>query len=261
MKFPAGTLAAICAVGAGVHFAGSTYANPFGNSGLTKTDSTEARAVVELFTSQGCSSCPPADRMIADLAEDRTVIAMSVPVDYWDYLGWKDTLASPRHSARQRGYAARRGDREVYTPQAVVNGVAQALGSDRKAIESAIIVSHSRPGILTVPVKIAANADQMEVTVTPRDESPLEGEVWLCSLSRTMPVEIKRGENRGRTVTYHNVVRRWIRLGRWSGGGHNWTIAKSEIGGAWVDSVVVIVQAGNVENPGPIFGAAVMPLR
>ena len=101
---------------------GAAQAEPLGNSGFAPTTpSPEPRAVIELFTSQGCSSCPPADQTIAEYTADPSIIAISVPIDYWDYLGWKDTLASPRHSARQRGYAARRGDREVYTPQAVIN--------------------------------------------------------------------------------------------------------------------------------------------
>ena len=261
MKSPARMLALAGTLGVAGLVAAAAHAEVFGTSGATKTDRAEARAVIELFTSQGCSSCPPADRMVAELADDRSVIAISVPIDYWDYLGWKDTLASPRHTARQRGYAARRGDREVYTPQVVVNGVAQALGSDRRAIENAIVLSHSRPGTLTVPVKIAANADQVEVTITPREESGQEGEVWICSLVRSIPVDIKRGENRGRTVTYHNVVRRWVRLGRWSGGGQNWSIPKAEIDASGADQIAVLVQAGNVENPGPIFGAATIPLR
>src|SRR5262245_55076196 len=95
----------------------------------------QVRGVVELFTSQGCSSCPAADRLLGELASDRSIVALSLPIDYWDYLGWKDTLAKPRHTARQRGYAQQRGDREVYTPQVVVNGALHVLGSDRGAIE------------------------------------------------------------------------------------------------------------------------------
>ena len=102
----------------------------------------EPRAVVELFTSQGCSSCPPADKLIGELAHDPSLVALSLPVDYWDYLGWKDTLALHGNSNRQRDYAVTRGDREVYTPQAVINGVVHALGSDKSAIEQAI----ARPG-------------------------------------------------------------------------------------------------------------------
>src|SRR6516225_4634971 len=98
----------------------------------------DPRAVVELFTSQGCSSCPPADKVMGELAKDPSVIAMSMPIDYWDYLGWKDTLADARFSARQKAYSRVRGDREVYTPQVIVNGSAHVVGSDRAAIENAI---------------------------------------------------------------------------------------------------------------------------
>src|SRR6187455_3102008 len=100
--------------------------------------SQEPRAVVELFTSQGCSSCPAADRLLAELASDRSVIALSLNVDYWDYLGWKDTLALKGNTERERAYAHVRGDREVYTPQAVINGLVPVLGSDKAAIEKAI---------------------------------------------------------------------------------------------------------------------------
>ena len=93
----------------------------------------EPRAVVELFTSQGCSSCPPADKIIGELARDPSVIALSMPIDYWDYLGWKDTLADSRFSARQKAYSQARGDRNVYTPQVIVNGSAHVIGSDREA--------------------------------------------------------------------------------------------------------------------------------
>ena len=98
----------------------------------------DPRAVVELFTSQGCSSCPPADKIIGELAKDPSIIALSMPIDYWDYLGWKDTLADSRFSARQKAYSQMRGDRDVYTPQVVVNGSVHVIGSDRAGIESAI---------------------------------------------------------------------------------------------------------------------------
>src|SRR5664280_3350088 len=98
----------------------------------------EPRAVIELFTSQGCSSCPAADKLIGELAQDPSLLTMSLPVDYWDYLGWKDTLALRGHSDRERAYADTRGDREVFTPQVVVNGIMHVLGSDKAAIEQAI---------------------------------------------------------------------------------------------------------------------------
>src|SRR5579871_2732445 len=104
----------------------------------------EPKPVVELFTSQGCSSCPPADRVLGELAREGRVIALSLPVDYWDYLGWKDTLAQHTNSMRQRGYASDRGGR-VYTPQVVVNGAMQVIGSDRPAIEAACKSAAAKP--------------------------------------------------------------------------------------------------------------------
>src|SRR5215467_8664039 len=95
----------------------------------------QTRAVIELFTSQGCSSCPAADELMGELASDPSLVSISLPIDIWDYLGWKDTLADPRHTARQRAYSKVRGDREVYTPQVVVNGSYHVLGSDKVAIE------------------------------------------------------------------------------------------------------------------------------
>jgi len=97
----------------------------------------EPRAVVELFTSQGCSSCPAADKLLGELADDPSLVPLSMPIDYWDYLGWKDTLADPRNTARQRAYSHVRDDGQVYTPQVVVNGSLQVLGSDKAAIDIA----------------------------------------------------------------------------------------------------------------------------
>jgi len=119
----------------------------------------EPRAVIELFTSQGCSSCPPADKVVGELAKDPSVIALSMPIDYWDYLGWKDTLADSRFSARQKAYSLMRGDRDVYTPQVVVNGEAHVIGSDRSGIERAIEVTQNRDGKLNSVTKISVSAD------------------------------------------------------------------------------------------------------
>src|SRR3954451_18236593 len=115
----------------------------------------EPRAVVELFTSQGCSSCPPADQLAGEVARDPSFIVLSLPIDYWDYLGWKDTLALPGHTNRQRAYSKVRGDREVYTPQVVVNGVTHVLGSDQQAIEKAVAQTHQQAGMLSVPVNLS----------------------------------------------------------------------------------------------------------
>src|SRR5207248_4304594 len=129
----------------------------------------------------------------------------------------KDTLANPRHTARQRGYARLRGDREVYTPQAVINGAMHALGSDKAAIDAAIRTTHADSSTLSVPVKLATSADRLEVTVAAGSNPSAGGEVWLCELTKQVPVVIARGENGGHTIVYHNVVRRWLRLGEWNG--------------------------------------------
>src|SRR5271156_2128224 len=125
----------------------------------------EPRAVVELFTSQGCSSCPPADKIIGELAKDPSVVALSMPIDYWDYLGWKDTLADSRFSARQKAYSQVRGDRGVYTPQVVVNGSAHLVGSDRAGIESAIGETKKANGVMSVPVSVTVAGEQINVSV------------------------------------------------------------------------------------------------
>src|SRR5580658_10135864 len=125
----------------------------------------DPRAVVELFTSQGCSSCPPADKIIGELARDPSIIAMSMPIDYWDYLGWKDTLADARFSARQKAYSQARGDRDVYTPQVVVNGSVHVIGSDLAGIESAIADTDKAQGVMSVPISMTLAGKQINVSV------------------------------------------------------------------------------------------------
>src|ERR1700709_98679 len=143
----------------------------------------DPRAIVELFTSQGCSSCPPADKIIGELAKDPSVIALSMPIDYWDYLGWKDTLADARFSARQKAYSQMRGDREVYTPQVVVNGSLHVVGSDRAGIESAIGDTKKADGVMSVPVTMTINGKQISVSVAASSKGPaaMHGEVWIGS--------------------------------------------------------------------------------
>ena len=141
----------------------------------------EPRALLELFTSQGCSSCPPADKLLGDLTSDPSIVAISVPIDYWDYLGWKDTLAIPGHSSRQRAYSRVRGDRQVYTPQVVVNGTTHVLGSDRAAIERAIAQTDRNAAIMSTPVLMSVSGSDLNVKVGAAKEH-LSGEVWLCPL-------------------------------------------------------------------------------
>jgi hypothetical protein len=223
----------------------------------------DPRAVVELFTSQGCSSCPPADKLLGELANDPSVIALSMPIDYWDYLGWKDTLADSRFSARQRAYSRVRGDREVYTPQAVVNGSVHVIGSDRQAIESAIDTTVRGDGVMSLPVTMTVDGGALNVSVaaaterTPRHR----GEVWICSISKAVPIAVSRGENTGRELTYYNVVRDLLKVGDWNGAPGSWNVPLERIAREGVDGAVVYVQDGSRDHPGPMLGAAYTSLH
>jgi len=221
----------------------------------------EPRAVVELFTSQGCSSCPAADKLAAELARDPSMLVMTLAIDYWDYLGWKDTLALSGNTKRQRAYAKARGDREVYTPQAVVNGMVHVLGSDKAAIKRAIDETAPNGSAFDVPVKISVAGGNVTVDV-PAGGEKTRGEVWLCPIAKTVPVEIVRGENRGRTITYTNVVRRWVKLGEWTGEPETFAVPLGTVQtGADIDSVAVVVQSGSAYSPTRIVGAAQTSLR
>jgi hypothetical protein len=223
----------------------------------------DPRAVVELFTSQGCSSCPPADKILGELAKDPSIVALSMPIDYWDYLGWKDTLADARFSARQKAYSQARGDREVYTPQAVINGEAHVVGSDRAGIESAIGRTRKIEGVMSVPVTMTQAGKQITVSVAGSEKGAAvsHGEVWICSISKAIPIEIERGENRGHELTYYNVVRNLLKVGDWNGSPGSWTVPLENISREGVDGAVVYVQDGSREKPGPMLGAAYTSLH
>ena len=222
----------------------------------------EPRAVVELFTSQGCSSCPPADQIIGDLSKDPSIIALSMPIDYWDYLGWKDTLADSRFSARQRAYSRMRGDREVYTPQVVVNGSTHVIGSDRAGIEKAIGKNDKGTGVMSVPGTMSPPGKEINVSVAASKEPAVSrGEVWICSIAKSVPIAITRGENRGQQVTYHNVVRNLLKVGDWTGRPESWTVPIENLTRDGVDGAVVYIQDGSREKPGPMLGAAYTSLH
>ncbi len=211
------------------------------------------RAVIELFTSQGCSSCPPADRLMAEMAKDPTLIVLSLPVDYWDYLGWKDTLAHSAFTYRQKAYSATRGDRQVYTPQAVVNGAMHAVGSDRAAIDKAIAASRTQSSVLSVDLKIEKTDTGLRA-VLPAAPG-LSGHIWLLPMVKERAVQIGRGENTGRSVTYANVVRGVTRLGFWNGEALTLDIPAAAVP-TECEGLVVLLQSGSERKPGQIMGAA-----
>ena len=228
----------------------------------------EPRAVVELFTSQGCSSCPAADKLLAEFTKDPSLIALSLSVDYWDYLGWKDTLALAGHTKRQQAYAKSRGDREVYTPQMVINGMQHVLGSDKAAIERAVTQTRRQATVLTVPVTLAVSNGKVTVNVNSSKDDRGTAEVWLCPITSLATVMVERGENRGNTMAYHNVVRRGLKVGNWTGKAESWTVPVADFSNDKdgvpidaIDSIAVVVQGGVSTSPGVMLGAAMMPLR
>ena len=215
----------------------------------------ETRSVIELFTSQGCSSCPPADALLAEYADRDDVLALSFNVDYWDMLGWKDTLASHDNTERQRNYSLARGDGQIYTPQVVIGGRTHVVGSNRGAIDAALADSANG---LSVPVALAVTGDSLSVTIgeTAVPDLP-HATLWLVMYDRSVSVPIERGENSGKTITYSNVVRKLRPIAMWKGEPMSVDLPRSEIKHAKVGSCAVLLQAETESGlPGPILGAA-----
>ena len=156
-----------------------------------------------------------------------------------------------------------RGDRDVYTPQVVVNGSKHVIGSDRARIDGAISETKKADGVMSVPVTMTSvrRRNSPSPSTPPRARSPAHGEVWICSVSKAVPITISRGENRGREVTYHNVVRNLLKVGDWNGSSGSWTMPIENISRDGVDAAVVYVQDGNRDKPGPMLGAAFTSLR
>lgn len=215
------------------------------------------KAVVELFTSQGCSSCPTADALLNQLAQRDDIIAISLSVDYWDYLGWKDTLAQAKFTERQKGYAKALGDGMVYTPQVVVNGTVHVNGSDAGKIAAAIEKTNKALAASHVPVKLSNSSDKLvvDVAAAPQGLAFKEATIWLAVMSPSVEVPITRGENKGKTVTYSNVVRELIPIGTWNGKAMTVQLQRHTIVRAGAERCAVLVQQGQA---GPIVGAALI---
>ena len=208
------------------------------------------RAVIELFTSQGCSACPPADAKLIELAADPDLVALTLHVDYWDYLGWEDTLAHAAFSERQRHYAEGRGDRGVFTPQMVVNGLYACIGSDPRAIEASLASASRHAPRLPVPLRLEQDGRDLTIALLAGHEGG--GEIWLLRVEPVVTVKIERGENRGREARYGNVVREMTRLAAWDG-------RRTQVSARLPDGTgnfVVLVQHQTDGRPGRIIGAA-----
>jgi len=216
---------------------------------------TRVRAVLELFTSQGCSSCPAADALLGKYAAHNDLIALSLPVDYWDYLGWKDTLAKPKFAARQKYYAKTRGDGRIYTPQMVVNGRTHVIGSNAGSIEAAIEATAKELEANRVPVTVRVEGKHLivETGEAAPGASIKEATIWLAMVHRQYEIKIERGENRGKTVKYVNVVRELNPIGVWMGKPDTLEVSRDAVVEPGNEMCVVLLQVGKA---GPIVGAA-----
>jgi hypothetical protein len=211
-------------------------------------DAAPGRVLVELYTSQGCSSCPGADSVLADLTRDPRVIALSLHVDYWDYLGWKDSFGQERFTKRQKAYARHAGERMIYTPQIIIGGQDRMVGSEGYAVQAAVTRHAGAP--LRVRLTLSRGADgrlMIRAEAVPPTDRQLR--VDLVRFVPEATVEIARGENAGRTITYHNVVTSWENLALWTSTGP-FEMAAPVQGS---DPLVVVVQA---EGPAEVLAAA-----
>lgn len=201
--------------------------------------------VVELFTSQGCSSCPPADAVLGELAQREDVIALSLHVDYWDWIGWPDGFAHAAFTARQRAYAEVAHSNVIYTPQFIVGGVDQIEGAAPMELAEAIGEHHE------------AAADVLRMAMTSRGREaiamPVEGggRIVLVTYLPKAVVKVEAGENAGRVIDYHNVVEAWDVLADWDGEEAAFVLPDPPAG----RRQAVIVQAWTDGRPGPVLGA------
>jgi hypothetical protein len=205
--------------------------------------------VVELYTSQGCSSCPPADEYLSELAADPAVIALALHVDYWDYIGWTDKFANPKYTSRQKAYAKAGGSNTIYTPQMIVGGLDRVEGSDPGKVATDI----RKHQTLARNIKLTLTRDGANVNVAATANPPLTVplHVQLVRYHPTATVKIEYGENAGRVMQYTNIVTSWARVGEWSGGSE----LRMALPVPGNDPVVVILQA---DGPGLIYAASVL---
>ena len=230
-----GAAAALCAAGV---------------CGVTAASAAPRPAVVELFTSEGCNSCPPAEAYVGELAGRSDVLALAFHVDYWDDLGWRDRFGLSQAVERQRGYARTLRLSTVYTPQVVIDGRADYVGSNRSAIARAL--KESRNG---VPIRLSVNDAEVLVRLEP-DVQAARGDVILVAYLRKAVSSIGRGENAGRTLAEYNIVRAIRELGRWEGAAQDFRIKLAALPQDATD-VAVLVQAA---EQGPIIAATTLPI-
>lgn len=219
--------------------------------------------VVELFTSQGCSSCPPADAYMGDIRRgNKNKLALTYAVTIWDYLGWKDKFATVKNTNRQRSYSRYMRLGNVYTPQSVVNGATDAIGSDRSKVGKHLKKSHLTNKNVYVPMKIAQDGKKVTISLPTASSELLasrknfDATLWLVKYKDVAKVSIAAGENAGRAIEYHNVVGDFTSLGMWEGKPQSFTIAHRDlsgmVGNLKTNKFALLLQ---IDGVGPIISA------
>lgn len=218
-----------------------------GAPAMAEDSAGDSGTVVELYTSQGCSSCPPADEYLRELADEPGVIALALHVDYWDYIGWADKFGSPKYTARQKAYAHANKSNAIYTPQMIVGGIDLVEGTNPESVENAIRRHQSATPL--VSLQLARSGGQVQIAAQASPPLTASLRVQVVRYHPTARINILHGENAGRVIEYANIVTGWTVVGEWDGHGDLKLSAPAE----GDDPVVVILQA---EGPGRIFAAA-----
>ena len=215
-------------------------------AGAVQAQSDENPVIVELFTSQGCSSCPAADQVLAELRGREDVIPLALHVDYWDYIGWKDGFADPAFTKRQKGYARAAKRRSVYTPQMMIDGRFDVVGSRPMKVVDAIRIASEAPDRVKLTLK--REGGDLVIHAVPLERLP-ETLVQLVRYAPEKKVDILDGENAGRSITYTNIAHGWQVLGEWDGR----STLDMRVSIAGDDPVVVMIQEAGY---GPVVAAA-----
>ncbi|WP_085528024.1 thioredoxin family protein [Maritimibacter sp. HL-12] len=204
--------------------------------------------VLELFTSQGCSNCPPADALVAELSARDDVLPLALHVDYWDYIGWADSFAQPEYTARQKGYARAAGHGSIYTPQMVIGGVDHVVGFKPMKVAGLLQAHGEKPADVEIEAEIVDGQFRIICKMVETGAQIGRMNVDLVTYIPQATVKIRTGENAGETITYANIVTGWERLGVWSGEEAFAVMAPTSTGARHA----VIVQE---EGPGPVLAA------
>lgn len=215
---------------------------------------TDRPTVVELFTSQGCGSCLAAEVYLQKLAERDDILALTFPITYWDYLGWKDTFATPENDARQRAYAQAAATSEIYTPQIIIDGEHREIGSDVRIIEE-IIAYHVdvRPPTVAIDLDPEPRTIAVNIAAGSLPKGALSATIWLIQYDAVQQVTIDQGENAGKRMRYVNVVRQMSPMGVWHGESKGLLLPLRDLRRSGHSSIAVVLQ---VNDAGPILGAA-----